>query len=209
MKVILFGGAEVSLGQVVPEIRLMGTVIQQTGAKQVLHIPYARIAVSEDEWSGDWFGRNIHIDGREYLNANNEEDIEKAQSPLIFISGGHEHANLIEKIQANPRLLELIKNAEIVIGESAGSMALGEYFRSARIDGSRTILKGLGIIKDTLIMPHYTERKLQDALTDAMKQSGVRYGIGIDAMTAIEFNLDEFPEKYTTIGLGSVTLKIA
>ena len=209
MRIILFGGAEVSLGQVVPEIKLMGEAIERLGAKQILHIPFARIGRSEDDWNGDWFGRHIHIGGLEYLNAGNDEDIARADNPLIFISGGHEHENLVEKLTSSARLLELIKNTSCIIGESAGAMVLGEFFRAARTDGSRHILKGLGMIKDTLVMPHYTERKLQQALVDAMEESGVRYGVGIDAMTGMEFELDEFPEKYTTIGYGKIIVRRA
>ncbi|MBI5733805.1 MAG: Type 1 glutamine amidotransferase-like domain-containing protein [Candidatus Kerfeldbacteria bacterium] len=206
MKVILFGGAE--LGQAALELKLIQRVIRRLGVKQILHIPFARIHATEAEWSGDWYHRYVHLPEVEYLNAKNKVDIAKARSPLIFISGGSKHVNLIKKIKANPRLLRLIKNAANIIGESAGAMVLGTYFRSGRRDGPRRLLKGLGILKHTIIEPHYTQRNSQAVLVQEMKQARARYGLGIDSLTAIEFELDKFPEKYKKIGHGSIEIKI-
>jgi len=206
MKVFLFGGAEP--GQVARELKLIEKVIKRLGVKQVLHIPFARTQTQEIEWSGDWFHRHIHLPGINYLNAANKSDINKARSPLVFISGGSEHVNLIKKIKSNSRLLNLIKNASYIIGESAGAMVLGTYFRSGRRDGPRRLLRGLGIIKNIIIEPHYTEKKRQTMLVQEMKQAKARYGIGIDSLTAIEFELDKFPKEYKKIGSGSIEIKI-
>jgi hypothetical protein len=202
MKLILFGGAETELGQVVPEIQMIGEVINRLKPKQVLHIPFARIVASEPEWAGDWFNQNIKLDDTVYLNAANEADLAQADHPLIFISGGNDHVNLYDKITSNPRLLDLIMEADFYIGESAGSAVLGEY---RFLDGK--LVKRLGLIKDTVIVPHYTQRHRQQVLTDLMQQSGVKYGLGIDSMTAIEFELNEFPEKFSKIGEGNIEIK--
>jgi cyanophycinase-like exopeptidase len=69
------------------------------------------------------------------------------------------------------------------------------------------MIKGLGMIKNTVIVPHYTERKRQEALVQLMKQAKVAYGIGIDCMTAIEFELDKFPNEYRKIGAGAIEIK--
>jgi peptidase E len=207
MKVILFGGAEVNLGQVKPELKLIEKVIKRLKAKQILHIPFARTKILEKEWSGNWFQKNIHVPGLIYLSAKKKSDIIKARSPLIFISGGSEHVNLIKKINSNLHLLNLIKNASCIIGESAGSMVLGKYFRSGRADGPRRMLKALGIIKNTIVEPHYTERKLQPVLIREMEQTKVKYGIGIDCMTAIEFEINKFPRKYEVFGVGNVEIR--
>jgi len=42
MKIFLFGGAEVNLGQVVPELKLIEKVLKKLKPKQILHIPFAR-----------------------------------------------------------------------------------------------------------------------------------------------------------------------
>jgi|GEM_PF-566483 len=206
--IFLFGGAEVEWNQAVPEIKMMGEVLRQLKAKQVLHIPFARITSSEEDWSGDWFNRNIQIPGLEYLNAANEADIAKADSPVILISGGHEHDNLMDRIAANPKLQELIKNARYIIGESAGAKALGEYMRSGHLGSKNTkLVNGLDIVKNTVISPHYTEHNREPELLHDMEKSGMKYGIGIDSFTAMIFNVDEFPEKYKKIGAGNVEIK--
>ncbi len=206
MKVILFGGAEP--GQASEELKLIQKVIKQLGVKQVLHIPFARTHATEAEWSGDWYHRCVHLPGLVYLNAKNKADITKVCSPVIFISGGSEHVNLIKKIKADSRLLDLIKKSAYIVGESAGAMVLGTYFRSGKLDGPRRLLKGLGIIKNTVIEPHYTQRKMQAVLVQEIKQARARYGIGIDSLTAIEFELNKFPKEYKKIGQGSIEIKI-
>jgi peptidase E len=205
MRVVLFGGAEVELGQVKQECKLIEAVILRVSPSQVLHIPFARTESSEPEWSDGWFERYIRIGPIEYLNANNQEDIKKAKHPLVFISGGHEHRNLMKKICSNPRLLELVRSAEYIIGESAGSMILGEYFWG-REGGEQKIQRGLGVIKNTGIVAHYTQRSRQQNLRDLVQETNIQYGIGIDSMTAIEFNLDDFPAPYEKIGSGSIEI---
>ena len=204
MKLILFGGAELRQGQFLPQLKLIEQVINGIKPRQVLHIPFARVVATEVEWGGDWFNKNIHLDNTLYLNANNEGDLEKADHPLIFISGGKDHINLLAKIRSIPGLLEFIKNAEYIIGESAGSMVMGTYLREG---GEEKIIPGLDIIKSTIIEPHYTERNRQALLEREMKENNLSFGVGIDCVTAIMFNLDEFPEKYKKIGNGLVEIK--
>ncbi|MEI8090760.1 MAG: Type 1 glutamine amidotransferase-like domain-containing protein [bacterium] len=119
MKLFLFGGAEIQLGQFIPQLELIEKVILEIKPKQILHIPFARTKAKEIERELGRFTKNIHLDGIEYLNATNEEDIVKAENPLIFISGGGENMNLVHKIQENPTLRNLVQHAEYIIGESA------------------------------------------------------------------------------------------
>ncbi|MFH0952568.1 MAG: Type 1 glutamine amidotransferase-like domain-containing protein [Patescibacteria group bacterium] len=207
MKLILFGGAEVELGQVEPELKLIKEVIERLNPEQLLHIPFARTKTDELEWQGDWFNRYINLPGVEYLNADNENDIAKARHPMIFISGGRESARLITKITADHNLLGLINKASYIIGESAGAMVLGEYFRARDDKGRCAVVKGLGILKDTIIEPHYSDRKSQKLLAQEMVQAAVKYGLGIDCLTAIELEVDNFPEKYEKIGSGLIDIK--
>jgi hypothetical protein len=205
MRLILFGGAETNQG--VAEIKLIGEVINRIQPEQVLHIPFSRTTISEPEWEEGWFSRHIQLTKTVYLNAANKTGLTKADKPLIFISGGSDNANLYEKITSSPQLLDLIANAEYIIGESAGSTVLGEYRKSNQPDGSFKLMKQLGIIKDTVIVPHYTERNRQQALSNLIEETGVKYGLGIDCMTAIEFELDKFPEKFNKIGDGKIEVK--
>lgn len=209
MKLFLFGGAEESLGQVEIELKLIEELINELKPKQLLHVPFARTVSSVKEWQGDWFHRYINLDGIEYLNAENEADIIKAQSPIIFISGGTKRVNLMRKISANSLLKEMILKADYIVGESAGSMAMGEYMRSDEADNPSRLIKGLGIVKNTVFEVHYTEKKRQALLMREMNESGASYGVGIDCATAIEFEVDEFPDKYEKIGPGSIEIKQA
>jgi len=207
MKIFLFGGAEVKLGQFLLQLKLIEQVILECNPAQVLHIPFARIDASEPEWQEGWFGRNINIGKIEYLNAKNKEDIARADLPLVFMSGGGENINLLEKIKTDPRLLKLVQNASCIIGESAGAKILGAYFRTKGSDNSSAMVPGLGIIKDSVIEPHYKERNRQDLLIQDMQETGVKYGVGIDTVTAISFEADYFPNNITKIGEGSFVVK--
>ena len=69
------------------------------------------------------------------------------------------------------------------------------------------MFKGLDIIKDTTIEAHYSERNRQKLLDKDLKESGVKYGLGIDCVTAIEFKSGEFPKKYKKIGTGNIYIK--
>lgn len=204
MKIFLFGGAEITLGQFKPQLKLIEKIIKKVRPRQVLHIPFARKRAREKEWSGDWFGKHIHLKGIKYLNAKRKRDINQANNPLIFINGGGENANLVKKIKSDPKLLSLVKNTFCIIGESAGAMALGEYLRHGR--ENRVMIKGLSIIPNTVIEPHYTERKREKWLAEEVRKTKALYGIGIDAMTVMEFELKEFPGKYKKIGIGKIVV---
>lgn len=111
---------------------------------------------------------------------------------------------LLNKIKADDRLLKLIINAPVIISESAGAKVLGEYLRAKEGKDEYKIVPGLGILKNTIIEPHYSERNRHAVLIDDLKQTGMKYGIGIDTVTGMEFELSEFPDKYEKIGTGSV-----
>jgi len=84
---------------------------------------------------------------------------------------------------------------------------MGEYMRADR-DGSE-IIKGFGILKNTIIEPHYTEKKRQQLLIDDMKKSGMKYGVGIDSATAIVIDTQKFPNQWEKVGVGNIYLKTA
>jgi len=206
MKLFLFGGAE--SGQVEQELKMIEKVIRDSEFKQVLHIPFARIRTDKEEWMPGWFHRNIELGPDvEYLDASNPEDVKKANHPLVFISGGSENVNLLEKIKDNPVLLSLILEADCIIGESAGAKILAEYFRAKGRDVNSAMVKGLGLIKDTVIEPHYVQRNRQELLIKDMEETKVHYGLGIGSLTAAEFNLEQFPDQINKIGDGLMELK--
>jgi len=206
MKLYLFGGAEIQLNQAQPLKDLIKKTILQLNPKSVLHISYARPNPTEEEWKEGWFKETMKDTGIEILDARNQADVEKVTNPLIFINGGHGRPDLINGINNNKKVLNLVLNAEYIVGESSGSMVVGEYMRKGKEGGK--ITHGLGILKDTIIEPHYTERNYQQLLKDEMKQTNAKYGIGIDCITAIVVNPTEFPSKWSKIGNGIIDVKI-
>lgn len=202
MQVFLFGWAVTIEGHanVEPLLKLIEQTIKNINPKQILHIPFARIVASEPEWDWDWFHRHIHLEWVEYLNAANEGDIERADNPLILISGGREHINLLTKIHNNPHLEQLIRNAKYIIGESAGAKVLWAYARILSKDGKRMLAPWLWIIKDTIIEGHYIEQGRQEFLMQEMKEMNLKYGIGVDSNAGISFDTEKFPEEYEVIG---------
>jgi len=202
MKLYLFGGAE--RGQARAELKLIEKVINELKPEQILHVPFSRISTHEPEWKGDWFHRNIHLKpGIKYLKASRKKDMLKVDSPLIFMSGGSSSSNLVKKLREDKKLRDLVMNAEHIIGESAGSKILGEYLRIE--DGS--LVKGLGILKNTIIEPHYSAKKRQKLLLQEMKDKKMKYGVGIDSVTAMVVEAKDFPKKCKKIGLGKIELK--
>ena len=205
MTLYLFGGAELSLGQGQPMIDLIKETLINISPRQVLYLPFCRMKVpegEEDVWGEGWFVRSMADTGIEILEASKEEDIDRADNPVVVVSGGPDKRHALEMINNNRKLKELVINASVYIGESAGAIITAQH---ACIDRNKLeIIPGLGILKNAIIEPHYSERKYQELLRKEMKVSGAKYGIGIDCVTGMVFDLDKFPDSYEVLGQGSV-----
>jgi len=207
MKLYLFGWADAEIKEIEKQLKLFEDIIKKVKPKQVLHIPFARSPETEKAlWGPDRFIKHIDLQGSEYLNATNPDDIIKAEDPMIIITGGGQTANLLEKIQWSPKLLELINNAKHIIGESSGSMILAEYARVKNKTGTN-LIKTLGIIKNTIVEPHYTQRESQQLLTEEIQKTSMKYGIGIDEITGMEVDLETFPREWKKIGDGNIEIQ--
>lgn len=44
---------------------------------------------------------------------------------------------------------------------------------------------------------------IEERLRTEMKETGVKYGLGIESVSGIEFDLKDFPNKYNKLGNGS------
>ena len=208
MKLYLFGGAETDQGQAPILKQLINGVSKDINPKQILHIPYSRIDVPKEEvevWGEGWVERDLELEGIELLDARDEDDLVRADKPTIFMNGGPQGDLLYEKITSNKLLDNLVMNAGFIIGESAGSMVTGEYRRTYQNNKAVTT-KGLGILKDTIIEAHYSQRNRHQALRNEMKESGAKYGIGIDSITGIVINTETYPNGYEVLGSGLVEL---
>ncbi len=206
MKLYLFGGAETDQGQGPILKKMINDVLTEVKPSQLLHIPYARTIVpkgEEDVWGEGWVARDLELDGIELLDARNESDLAQANHPVIFMNGGPQRDNLYDKIIENQKLYDLVMNAEIIIGESAGSMVLAEYRRTYKGNVEIT-KKGLGILRSTIIEPHYLERNRYQLLRNEMKDVNADYGIGIDSICGIIIDTETYPEECQTVGDGLV-----
>lgn len=207
MKLFLYGGAELDMPYISPAVEKnqMKETIIKLSPQSILHVPFARLHPHEKEWKEGWFKETMKDTGIEILDARNEEEIDKATSSLIFINGGHGREELINHVSKNGKLHNLILNAYYIVAESAGSMAMGEWLTADRA-GTR-LIKGFGILKNTIIEVHYTEKKRQQLLIQDMQKSEMKYGVGIDCATALVVDPTKFPDKWEKVGLGNVDLK--
>lgn len=206
MKLYLFGGCETDQGQAPTLKKQINDIISNLKPKQLLHVPYARTDIpegEEDVWGDGWVKRDLDLDGIELLDARNVADLEKAEKPLVFMNGGGQNFNLYQHITQNKKLHELVRNADVIIGESAGAMIHGAYFRADK-DGEVITTKGLGFLKDTIMEPHYSQRNRHQLLRDEVKELDVKYGVGVDSITAIVVDTETYPDEYETIGDGLV-----
>jgi len=87
MKIFLFGGArtkEDGHSDVEPLMKLIEKVIHELKPKQIFHVPFARTTISQIERADGRFAKHINLDGIEYLDANDEGALEKADSSVVF-----------------------------------------------------------------------------------------------------------------------------
>ena len=205
MKLFLFGGAELELNQAQTLKDLIKKTIIDLHPTSILHIPFARLHPSEEVFKEGWFKEMMKDTGIEILDARNETDLKKAANPLIFINGGHGKIDLYNGVN-QPRVKELILHAEYIVSESSGSALAAELMREAKA-GSK-LINGLGILKNTIIEPHYSERHSEELLKKEMFESKMKYGIGIDCVTAMVVDPTEFPNSWTKLGNGNVFVEI-
>lgn len=206
MKLYLFGGAELQLGHGPRLKELIKETILGLNPKTIVHVPFARLNPTEEDFKEGWFKELMKDSHIPILDARSKNDLKKAVDPVIFINGGHGRYDLINMINADSRLLHMIINAKCIVAESSGAKVLAEYQSGAR--GENKIIEGIGVLKNTIIEPHYTERGSQKLLAQEMKKSKMKYGIGIDCITGIVIDTEEFPDKWEKIGDGTVDVKV-
>lgn len=204
MMLFLFGGAEIGIASVGPAIlkKQIKETLLQLHPKSILHIPFARLHPTEVDWKEGWFPEMMHDASIQLLDARNTKDIDNAEGSAIFINGGSGRKDLIDNLQRDKKLIELVMHAQYIVAESAGSMAMGEYLTADQ--SSAEIVKGLGLLKSTIIEVHYSEKNRQELLRNDLCRTHMRYGVGIDCATALVTDPQEFPNKWKKIGVGKV-----
>lgn len=207
MKLFLFGGAELENNQVSKLKNLIKETLISQNPKKILHVPFARLSTVEEEWKEGWFKEIMANTGIRILDARVEDDLAQADGAGIFINGGHGKNDLLNAINSNQKLRNIILSSEFIVAESAGSAITGEYLRVS--DDGKVIEKGLGILKKTIIEPHFTQRNRKELLLSEIKKSKMKYGLGIDSVTGIIVDPGEFPLKWNKVGEGNVFIYYA
>jgi hypothetical protein len=204
MKLYLFGGAESSLGQVPILKDLIKQTIINISPKSLLLVPFARTKKADPDYPTGWFKELLKDTAITVYDASLVGDLEKAKGATVYINGGADKFALLTTLNTNHELRNFILNAEHVIADSAGALMMGEYLRASREEN--LIVKGLGIVKDTIFEGHYTELNRRELLIAEMKEKQLTYGVGIDCATGIVFSPEEFPQKWEKLGKGKVEI---
>lgn len=181
--------------------KLINTEINKIKPKQILFIGFAGLDSQKKNFNR--FQKIIVCNfSTELLNAADEKDVSEAKDPLIFVQGGDGHIELFNGVTKNKKLKHLVINAFYYFGDSAGSMLVGSLQRKYG-DGS-PLMPGLGILKSTIVEPHYTQWDRHQQLRNELEKSQCKIGIGIDEAAAIKINPELFPKKYEVIGKNKV-----
>ncbi|MBU1110236.1 Type 1 glutamine amidotransferase-like domain-containing protein [Patescibacteria group bacterium] len=201
----LFGGGIV--GRVPTLLEMIYDEIRESLCKQVLLIPFAReVYTKGSEWHENWYSEFFSANKADikFFDASNDYDLEKADCPLIYLSGGKSKQNLLESINASNKLKHLVFSAKHIIAESGGAMVLGEYCRSYG-QGS-DMAEGLGILKDTIMEPHYFEQERKSLLLQEITKYKCTYGLGIDSNSGVRINTESGYENLIPLGEGKYEL---
>lgn len=105
------------------------SILNEIKPKELLFIPFASGKDNYVTYSSNLL--KSKLTSTAFFDARNNEDIEKAVTPLIFIIGGHDHVGLFQSVTQNKKLENLVRTCENFIGESAGAMIAGTFQRAS------------------------------------------------------------------------------
>ncbi len=152
----------------------------------------------------EYFKNNAQLPSDiQILDAEIEAEVALANNPTVYVLGGKRQIELLDLISNNPTLEKLIRNCPYYFGESMGAKLVGSKLRIGA-EGS-PLVDGLGILEDTIIEGHYSQKKRQKALRDEVKSGNLKYGIGIDEDAELVTTPETFP-KFQKVGPGLVEL---
>jgi cyanophycinase len=151
----------------------------------------------------------IDISTRE--DAFNSASIKKIeQADLIYFTGG-DQLNVTSLFGGSPLhnvLHDRMKDGVVVAGTSAGAAMMstamiqsGDGDFAPRVGGVE-IAPGLGLVPDTIIDTHFSQRGRHGRLMTAVAHHPQYVGIGLDERTAIVVE----GEKFTVVGEGAATV---
>ncbi len=142
--------------------------------------------------------KNIQI-----LDAEIENEIALADNPMVYVLGGMRQKELLNLIKSNPKLDSIIRNCPYYFGESMGAKLIGSKFRIGT--PGTPLVTGLGILENTIIEGHYSQKQRQNDLRDEVRSGKLKYGLGIDEDAEVVTTPELFP-KFQKLGPGLVEL---
>src|SRR3990167_1446392 len=202
MNLYLFGGY--SNNTEIKHWKLINTYLEKISPKQILFIGAAELKKTSIEIFLRFKSKLRSKFNTEILNAANKNDLKQIKDPLVFVGGGDGHVELHKFITDDIIVYKSILGCNYYFGDSAGSMIVGSQLRKYG-DGSEP-MRGLNILKKTIIEPHYSQWNRHQQLRKEMKRWNCNIGIGIDEVTGIKIYTDLFPRKYEILGSNKVEI---
>jgi cyanophycinase len=207
---LLEGGCEFQGKMEEPDLKALDLAGGQNA--KVVIIPTAAAPDNNSERSGNTASKWFRTLGAINISVLPIIDKDTANNPglsaelddanLIFILGGF--PGYLDQTLKESRCLNALFRAyekgAVLAGSSAGAMVLCEWYFDPRV---KKIKKGLGILKDTILIPHHNTfgHSWQTAYFDSI--SDIRC-LGIDEQTGM-INQDG-NHRWTVYGKGKVTL---
>jgi cyanophycinase len=205
MQIFLHGGAS-------QEHRFdVGILKQQIKDAGVKKLAYVILAIKEPDVQSMWVknGCKLNIPGVD-IRLVSLESITTAQADIewadgLFFNGGSQETLLV-RLRDN-ELLEVIDKMvhsggiKFIGGESAGAMVLGSRVIIGK-NSVRAVVEGLGVLDDTIVDSHFSERDRLERLLAWRQKLGISTGIGLDEGVAWVIT----GAISTKVGRGSVTI---
>lgn len=133
----------------------------------------------------------------------NDEEIARSlrEAKLIYMLGGFTHylAQTLKESLAWLAVLDAYQNGTVIAGSSAGAMVMCQYYYDP---GQGHVHEGLGLIPNSLVLPHHNTFGKNWAARLMSKVPDVTL-IGIDEQTGM---IDNGANKWTVHGRGAATL---
>lgn len=127
----------------------------------------------------------------EHLDVKDPEAAQKIlRADLIYFDGGVQ-TRLMKKLNANPKILNAIKQAHnsgtTIAGISAGAAVLSSTMICCDRSGKAIESKGLGLLSSVVIDQHYSQRDREFRLRQIISKHRDKIGVGIDEGVSVRF----------------------
>lgn len=151
-----------------------------------------------------FFKNNINLPEQvQVLDAEIENELATVHGSTVYVLGGHRQLELLDFIHKTPVLENAIRTCPYYFGESMGAKLVGSKMRVG--ENASPLVSGLGILKDTVIEGHYSQKQRQQSLKDEVKVGNLKYGLGIDEDAEVVTTPETFP-KFRKNGPGIVEI---